>query len=149
MDLRISHKIMTSIFIDTSTFLAFLRKKDINHNRAVDTLDKIVHQDFKVIITDYILDETYTGLLTRVSFQAAMQFDKLLRTGSWKIELITAERFAKAQEVFRRYNKDKTWSFTDCTSWVVMKELKIKKVFTFDKNFEQMGFELLNNLSWW
>lgn len=142
MDLRIFHKIMTSIFIDTNAFLASLRLKDINYSRAVDILNKIDQEGHRVVVTDYVLDETYTGLLTRVSFQATMQFDKLLRTGSWKIESITTERFAKAQEVFRRYNKDKTWSFTDCTSWVVMKELKIKKVFTFDKNFEEMGFEI-------
>lgn len=33
--------------------------------------------------------------------------------------------------------------FTDCTSYVVMKELGIKLVFTFDEHFRQMGFKLL------
>lgn len=72
-----------------------------------------------------------------------MNFDQRMTGDAWKIELITPERFAKAREVFRRYNKDKIWSFTDCTSYVVMKELKIKKVFTFDKNFTEMGFEIV------
>jgi predicted nucleic acid-binding protein len=56
---------------------------------------------------------------------------------------VTSERFVEAQTVFRRYNRDKTWSFTDCTSFAVMKELKIKTVFTFDDHFEQMGFRIL------
>lgn len=134
---------MTSIFIDTSTFIALLRENDVNHKKAQALSLKISEEKWKAIITDYIIDETYTGLLTRVSFPAALQFDERLKSGLWRIELITPERFAGAQEVFRRHNKDKKWSFTDCTSYVVMKELKISTAFTFDKNFIQMGFKIL------
>ncbi|MEK9171469.1 MAG: PIN domain-containing protein, partial [Patescibacteria group bacterium] len=59
------------------------------------------------------------------------------------IEWISQDRFRLAADVFRRYNRDKTLSFTDRTSFVVMKELKIKTVFTFDDHFEQMGFRIL------
>lgn len=134
---------MTSIFIDTNVFVALLRENDVNHKRARDLALKIDREKWEAIITDYIIDETYTGLLTRVSFPAALQFDERLRSGLWRIELIIPERFAGAQEVFRRYNKDKKWSFTDCTSYVVMKELKINQIFTFDDNFKQMGFKVL------
>ena len=139
----ISLKTMTSIYIDTGAFLALLRRDDVNHSRAEEILGKVAKQGLRAVITDYVIDETYTGLLTRASFQAAMQFDDQLRTGLWKVELITPERFALAQGVFRKYNRDKTWSFTDCTSYVVMKELKIKNVFTFDQNLAEMGFEVL------
>ena len=60
-----------------------------------------------------------------------------------QVEKISQERFTATQEVFRRYNKDKKWSFTDCSSYVIMRQLKIKKVFTFDANFSEMGFEVL------
>ncbi|WP_448572870.1 hypothetical protein [Trichothermofontia sp.] len=33
-----------------------------------------------------------------------------------------------------------TRSFTDCTSYVVMKQHRITEVFTFDHHFSQMGF---------
>ncbi|MBI5358125.1 PIN domain-containing protein [Candidatus Amesbacteria bacterium] len=137
---------MTSIFIDSSVFVALYRKKDLDHKSAVKILSRITRDGLTPIITDYILDETYTGILTRGNYKMAMDFDKRITNSVWKIELITAERFAKAREIFCRYNKDKIWSFTDCTSWVVMKELKIKKIFTFDKNFVEMGFELLDSL---
>lgn len=134
---------MTNIFIDTSAFVAFYREKDLDHKVAVEILSKLYKSGLKPVITDYILDETYTALLTRVSYKMVMNFDQRMTGDAWKIELITPERFAKAREVFRRYNKDKIWSFTDCTSYVVMKELKIKKVFTFDKNFTEMGLEVV------
>jgi len=38
------------------------------------------------------------------------------------------------------YQVDKEWSFTDCVSYVVMKQCEITDVFTFDHHFTQMGF---------
>ncbi|MCU0535569.1 MAG: hypothetical protein MUD14_16890 [Hydrococcus sp. Prado102] len=35
---------------------------------------------------------------------------------------------------------DKGWSLTDCISFVVMEQLKIKQAFTCDRHFEQAGF---------
>ena len=43
-------------------------------------------------------------------------------------------------DVFERHNIDKKWSFTDCTSYVVMKDFGITEAFAFDHHFEQMGF---------
>lgn len=41
------------------------------------------------------------------------------------------------------HHRDKSYSFTDCTSFVVMKELRLKQVLTTDRHFRQMGFEVL------
>ena len=43
-----------------------------------------------------------------------------------------------AWQVFRRFS-DKEWSFTDCTSKVVMDRLGITTAFTFDHHFRQFG----------
>lgn len=134
---------MTNIFIDTGAFVALLRQGDKDHQQAKEVLLKIEAQKIRTILTDYVIDETYTTLLSKEGYRLAMEFDRNLTLGKWNIEKITEQRFVKAQEVFRRYNRDKEWSFTDCTSYVVMKELKIKTVFTFDRNFKQMGFKTL------
>jgi hypothetical protein len=42
--------------------------------------------------------------------------------------------------IFERFNKDKFWSFTDCISKAIMEMLGIKESFSFDRDFEQMGF---------
>ncbi len=44
--------------------------------------------------------------------------------------------------IFERYD-DKDFSFTDCTSFVVMKQQCIVSVITDDSHFKQMGFDLL------
>jgi len=53
---------------------------------------------------------------------------------------VTREIEDSAWLIFERFNKDKFWSFTDCTSKVIMELLDIKEAFSFDRNFEQMGF---------
>jgi hypothetical protein len=46
--------------------------------------------------------------------------------------------FAAARNVFERYN-DKEWSFTDCTSKVIMERLGVTHAFAFDRHFEEFG----------
>jgi hypothetical protein len=45
---------------------------------------------------------------------------------------------AEAWDVFRPY-QDQEWSFTDCTSKVVIGRLGITEAFAFDHHFEQFG----------
>jgi predicted nucleic acid-binding protein len=51
-------------------------------------------------------------------------------------------RVEKARRVFFRH-RDKDYSFTDCTSLVVMQELKLRQALTTDMHFRQMGFQML------
>jgi uncharacterized protein len=61
------------------------------------------------------------------------------------IEMITVTPSMEdgAFAIFKRYH-DKGFSFTDCISFAVMKALKLRKAFAFDRHFEQMeGFSRL------
>ena len=57
-------------------------------------------------------------------------------------EWINAERAEKARALFFR-RKDKSFSFTDCTSFVILRELHINQVLTGDRHFKKTGFEIL------
>ncbi|MCD6101154.1 MAG: type II toxin-antitoxin system VapC family toxin [Candidatus Marinimicrobia bacterium] len=59
-----------------------------------------------------------------------------------KLIYIREPLFVKAIEVFCEF-KDKNWSFTDCTSYVVMKNLQIPNGASFDKHFREFGFKVL------
>lgn len=135
---------MKSIFIDTAPLQAFNNIKDQYFKKTVAILRNLLEEYVTLITTDYIIDEAYTGLLTKGGYKNAMHFDRWLQKEPCKIVFVDKSIFIQAQQVFRRFNKDKLWSFTDCTSYVVMKELKIKTALTFDEHFEQMGFELLS-----
>ena len=57
-------------------------------------------------------------------------------------ERVESERFERARHAFFQY-RGKDLSFTDCTSVVVMRELRLTRVITTDNHFQQMGFQVL------
>ena len=127
------------IFVDTGAFVALMRQKDRYHQVA-----KRFMADPPLLVTsDYVVDETVTLLLTRVSRHAAEQFlDGVCSSRLLRMEMVGKEGFAHAQSVFLQY-KDKDWSFTDCTSFAITKRLDIDEVFGFDHHFDQMGLRRL------
>jgi hypothetical protein len=50
-------------------------------------------------------------------------------------------RADKARALFFRHG-DKDFSFTDCTSFVVMRELRLREALTTDRHFAQAGFSM-------
>jgi len=54
-------------------------------------------------------------------------------------ESVSHARADKARDLFFRF-RDKDCSFTDCTSFVVMRELRLRDALTTDRHFAEAGF---------
>ena len=131
------------IFVDTSAWLALNDRNDQYYKKALLKISEIKKKKIELITSEYILDETITIIRYRVSHQAAVVFgDSLAGSSIARVEDITEEYRVKAWEMFKRY-EDKELSFTDCTSFVLMKHLRLYKAFTFAEHFRQMEFEIL------
>jgi len=93
-----------------------------------------------LITTDYVADETLTLLRLRLGLDAASAWWRQV-DGSSRLrwEAISPARADKAREWFFRH-RDKEYSFTDCTSFVVMRELRLREALTTDHHFTQAGF---------
>lgn len=123
--------------------MACADRADPAHRRAVQARDRVLEAGKFLVTTDYVVDETLTLIRLRLSLAAAEKWwNQLERSARLLWEWIEAVRAAEARDIFFRY-RDKKYSFTDCTSFVVMKELKLRQVLTTDRHFRQMGFELL------
>jgi predicted nucleic acid-binding protein len=130
------------IFVDTSAWLALHDKNDQYHNKAVAKSLEIKKQRLELITSEYIFDESTTLIRYRISHSAAVLFgDSLINSSIVSIIDITEDVRLKAWEIFKKYD-DKELSFTDCTSFILMKELKLHRAFTFDEHFKQVGFEI-------
>ena len=137
---------MKQVFVDTSGWDALADKADKDHARALQFRDGIVGK-CKLVTSNYILDELYTLLLMNVGFHPTINYKKkldiLIAEDVLDIIWIDHDLAKQGWDVFEQYNVDKLWSFTDCTSFAVMKKFGIAEVFAFDHHFEQMGFILL------
>ena len=133
---------MKKIFIDTSAWDAIEDSGDANHVAAMIFKDEIANR-YELITSNYILDETYTLLLINIGYERTVAFHRqlemLIKAGVLQVIQLSENIVEKAWNIFEKYNQDKCWSFTDCTSYAAMKELDIDEVFSFDRHFEQMG----------
>ena len=67
---------------------------------------------------------------------------KILEDERIDILQIDEDVFEKAWLVYQSF-LDKEWSFTDCTSYVLMKNISIDIGASFDDHFNQFGFTTL------
>ena len=132
------------IFVDTSAWYAAEVEDDVNHEAAHKFLSKIASGKHGIsITTDYVLDETLTLLRSRRDLASASAFiDKIRKSKSVRIFWIDEGLFEKALEIFQKSNR-KSWSFTDCTSFGLMRELSVSEAFTFDSHFREAGLQAL------
>jgi hypothetical protein len=130
------------LFVDTSAWLALNDKNDQYHGEAVSRTTMIQQQKIQLVTSEYVFDESVTIIRDRISHRAAVAFgDALISSNVASIEDITDEERLKAWALFKKY-RDKDLSFTDCTSFALMIKLKLRKAFSFDDHFKQVGFEL-------
>lgn len=128
------------MFVDTSALVALADRSDRNHRNAADYLNGIPRIPGGIITTDYVLDETFTLLRMTIGLKNTISFgEALMRSDLFIVVQVDAGVQKLAWEWFKQYH-DKTFSFTDCTSFVVMTSLSIREAFAFDKHFAQAGF---------
>ena len=138
----------TDVFVDTAGFLALWDAADAHHKAALELQAGLGRRRRRFLTTDYVVDETVTLLLARHSHAAAADFLETVTTGeSLQLEWTSPDRFHAAATFFARH-EDKEWSFTDCVSFALMRELSIRDSFTTDRHFRQAGFiPLLKDLN--
>lgn len=129
------------IFLDTGAWVALAVPGDSHAAQA-----RALYADLSrgthgaLLTTDFILDEAVT--LTRMTADvptAVRLAETMLGSRSLTVVWIDREHLLTAVELLR-HHADKRWSLTDCTSFVVMDQLRVKEAFSFDHNFEEAGF---------
>jgi predicted nucleic acid-binding protein len=131
------------LFVDTAGWVAAADAADRLNDAVCRARDGWLEAGGLLVTSDYVIDETLTTLRFRLSLAAAERWWTQLE-GSTRLRLegVDGARAEKARALFFRY-RDKELSLTDCTSFIVMKELRLRQVLTLDRHFGQMGFELL------
>ena len=118
-------------------------ESDPLHGESIKVRDTWLEQGGVLVTSDYVMDETLTLIRMRIGIKAAERWwEQVSESPRVRWEWISAERAEKARVWFFKW-KDKSFSFTDCTSFVILRELQIKKVLTGDRHFKKAGFEIL------
>jgi predicted nucleic acid-binding protein len=130
-------------FVDTGAFIAVTDKSDQYHSIAIAHFGELLGVREPLLTTNFILDETYTRLKRRLGSHAAITFGDTIRKSD-QIEIITVNEEIEKQawKIFKKYH-DHAFSYTDCTSFAVMKMKKLKMAFAFNGHFNIFGFNTI------
>lgn len=134
---------MKMTFVDTSAFVPLFDDESDLRERVVKAL-KDASSMGMLITTDYVLDELFTIVRCRdrLPIPDILKFVDNINISDTEVVGITKELFQEALFMMGKYN-DQYFSFTDCVSFTVMKEMGIKDFVGFDRHFATAGF---NNL---
>ena len=134
---------MRHMFVDTAAWVAVADRSDKAGSAVREARDEWLSAGGMLTTTDYVIDETLTTIRFRLGLDAAeawwLQIDGSARL---RIASIDEPRRDRARALFFRY-RGKDFSFTDCCSFVVMRELHIRRALTLDSHFRQMRFEVV------
>ncbi|MBN1167771.1 MAG: type II toxin-antitoxin system VapC family toxin [Methanospirillaceae archaeon] len=125
------------VFVDTSALYALFNENDTDHQSAVTCMHDLVNDQFTFLISNFIIDEIYTLLLTKANLSTALFVVEYL-IKEWIIKHVETEDEDKALNILRS-SIDKTYSYTDATTFALMERLKIGSAFSFDNHFFQYG----------
>lgn len=131
------------IFVDTSAWFALLYEKAAERPEASAFFAEVEDGRFGApVTTDYVLDETFTLLRLKAGIAPVVRLASLLRQSPSLRRLRVGEGVFEESLKLMLSRPDKKWSFTDCTSFVTMRETRIQRAFTWDHNFSDAGFEV-------
>jgi predicted nucleic acid-binding protein len=135
------------IFVDTGALLARFVKRDQYHRPAQHAWKRLSRSSWKCFTTNFVLDEAFTLLGRRTSYDfAAERALGLLTSQNLVILRPGPEAELQAVALFRKFANQRV-SYADCISFVLMKRQGLRRAFTFDRHFADAGFEIWPLLS--
>lgn len=132
-----------ALFADTSALIAAWSRRDQNHRAAITFLkQEVPRHRLRLVITNFIFAEVHAY------FSKFPPFARRVGNAIFSDPIAFIERAEKDDEdrawkIIEAYT-DKTFTFADAISFVIMERLGLRSAFAFDDHFKQYGkFRLL------
>jgi len=133
------------VFVDSGGWLSVLIRTDRYHQAGSHYYQQILAQRAILLTSDFVLDEVITRLRYDVGHATAAQFIYLARQAAEQQVLqvlrVNEEIWREAEDLFLEY-ADVKLSFTDCTSFALIRRYPVDAVFGYDRHFAMLGYAL-------
>lgn len=132
---------MNPVLLDTSYLIALEALDDQYHKTAVAHWNGLLQNLPLLVTTSYVLDEVATFFNSRNLHSKAVETgDSILSSPSIRFIHVDESLFYDGWAYFKKHD-DKSYSLTDCISFIVMNRLGIVSALTFDEHFKQAGYD--------
>ena len=131
---------MIPIFADTSYYLALINPHDRLHEVALD-----FSRTYRgsLVTTEYVLVEVGNFMRSGNDRRIYLSLVNQVRSDPKTYIVPAGEEFYDQALGMFASRPDKSWSLTDCASFVVMRQLGVIRALTADRHFEQAGFQTI------
>lgn len=131
---------MKLVFVDSGGFFAHLVSEDPVHAHATELFAQAERESWHLVTTNAVVYETHALLTNRAreGREAGLRFLEHLERGLCEIVRVTQADEARAISILREH-QDKTYSFCDALSFMVMERLGVTEAMAFDRHFREYG----------
>ena len=131
------------IFVDADAFVSLVNPDDGNHHDAVAISKYIKFHNLELMTSNFAIGEAITVISQETTLKKAVEFGKDVFSGS-EVLVIDVDRSHQLRALEKMsHATSKNVRFTDFVNMVLMKELDIATIFSFDRHYRQAGFTLL------
>ena len=131
---------MKTVFGDSSYFFALINWRDVDHALATRHFED---SEDRILTTGWIAMEVADGFSKPEHRSVALQLLDQFRTDFGFVFVPCSDELMLTGLDHFRNRPDKSWSLTDCISFVVMEQHKLTEALTADHHFVQAGFVAL------
>jgi predicted nucleic acid-binding protein len=131
------------VFGDTGYWIAVTNPHDSLHARAKAVSRSIARA--RIVTSEMVFAEFLNDFSQRGEFLRKLAARFVERARADRNVTIVAQTSRQFRDALSMYTNriDKTWSLTDCASFLVMKRYGMKEALAHDRRFEQAGFKAL------
>jgi predicted nucleic acid-binding protein len=129
------------VFVDTSAIYAHVAPKDPNHAAARRAFEDLAAINTPLITSSYVVHETVSLVQARLGLEYVRRFQEELAP---LLDLIWLDRRLHDHAILACLAANqRRVSLTDWSSFVIMRERRMRRVVAFDPHFASQGFEVI------
>ncbi|MBK6896971.1 MAG: type II toxin-antitoxin system VapC family toxin [Alphaproteobacteria bacterium] len=135
-----------AVFVDACFWIALFQKNSSLHEIAKKLGNYL---EGRVVTSEMVLVEfltSFAGYSEQMKTQIYLFVRKLQESENVEIVPQTSDLFEEAFNLLEN-RKDKTWSLTDCASFLIMEHQGMQEALTEDVHFEQNNYRALMRAS--
>lgn len=130
------------IFVDADAIVSLAIVADKNHQKAVEINELIQRLKIKTYISNLAMGEAITVISQESGIEVATKVGEEIINGGVIVIYTDREQSEKGLVRFSKQTS-KNSRFTDVVNMIMMDELKIDTIFSFDKHYLKNGYKLL------
>ena len=134
--------LQNNIFIDSDAVIALASVNDSNHSSALKLQKFIDKSKCNITTSDFVVGEIVTVLSQKFGVDFATKIGQQMMNGGISLICVSNNQMKLAMKKFSKQTS-KNSRFTDMINMVLMDELKIDTIFSFDKHYPKNGYKLL------